>query len=235
MSIIRCSAHAPASQTLSTKTVSARQLLHEFGSSKLAHQNLINCYGAYISSPPEDGSGRSQQESDYFPVIRILMELCEGGSLESIARQMKTRHTNVRIGEKVIARLAEGVLKGLDYMHNKEVKYRDMKPSQILVTHSGTVKLCYFGVEGDLKENLACMSGYVAVSRLWAVRTTGVQLFCASLCGNDNLRWLNPVRACFSMWPAHSFPHSTLSTARANHWSCTYDPGKRVVDRTDVP
>jgi mitogen-activated protein kinase kinase len=102
------------------------------------------------------------------PEIHILMELGEGGSLDAIARQMKVRHANVRIGEKVIARLAEGVLKGLDYMHSNKVTHRDIKPSNILVTKSGVVKLCDFGVSGELEMSLANTftgtSWYMAVS-----------------------------------------------------------------------
>lgn len=96
------------------------------------------------------------------------MELGEGGALDSIARQMKTRHANVRIGEKVIARLAEGVLKGLDYLHSKKVTHRDIKPSNILLTRTGVVKLCDFGVSGELEASLASTftgtSWYMAVS-----------------------------------------------------------------------
>ncbi|CAE6390592.1 unnamed protein product [Rhizoctonia solani] len=136
--------------TIPTGTVPARQLLRELQFSKLVHPNLIVCYGAYITAPPsEENSGGMT------PEIHILMELGEGGSLDAIARQMKVRHANVRIGEKVIARLAEGVLKGLDYMHSNKVTHRDIKPSNILVTKAGVVKLCDFGVSGDLEMSLA--------------------------------------------------------------------------------
>ncbi|GAB1524086.1 Protein kinase C signaling pathway involved MAPKK protein [Rhizoctonia solani] len=139
-----------ARKTIPTGTVPARQLLRELQFSKLVHPNLIVCYGAYITAPPsDDNSGGMSSE------IHILMELGEGGSLDAIARQMKTRHANVRIGEKVIARLAEGVLKGLDYMHSNKVTHRDIKPSNILVTKAGVVKLCDFGVSGELDMSLA--------------------------------------------------------------------------------
>jgi serine/threonine protein kinase len=96
------------------------------------------------------------------------MELGEGGALDSIARQLKTKHANLRIGEKVIARLAEGVLKGLDYMHSNKVTHRDIKPSNILLTKAGVVKLCDFGVSGALEASLASTftgtSWYMAVS-----------------------------------------------------------------------
>lgn len=139
----------------------AVRLLRKLRLSRLIHPNLILCYGAY-TSPPE-----SQCPSE----IHILMEHCEGGTLDSIARRMKTHHTNLRIGEKVIARLAEGLLKGLDYMNDNNVIPRDIKPSNILISSAGIVKLCDFGVgemSGELDENLAVLlTGpglYMAVS-----------------------------------------------------------------------
>lgn len=152
----------------------ARQLLRELQFSQLNHPNLIVCYGAYISSSGDsNGNGEGNQDNSngpggYTPEIHILMELGEGGALDSVARQMKTKHANRRIGEKVIARLAEGVLKGLDYMHSNKVTHRDIKPSNILLTKSGVVKLCDFGVSGVLEASLASTftgtSWYMAVS-----------------------------------------------------------------------
>ena len=52
------------------------------------------------------------------------MEFCEGGSLESIARQV--RQQNRRIGEPIIGRLAEGILYGLDFLHSRKIIHRGM-------------------------------------------------------------------------------------------------------------
>ncbi|KAG9075023.1 Protein kinase C signaling pathway involved MAPKK protein, partial [Ceratobasidium sp. UAMH 11750] len=142
--------------TIPTGTVPARQLLRELQFSQLIHPNLVVTYGAYISANKDkDVSTNDENGGAYTPEIHILMELCEGGALDAIARQMKTRHANIRIGEKVIARLAEGVLKGLDYLHSNKITHRDIKPSNILVTRQGVVKLCDFGVSGVLEGSLA--------------------------------------------------------------------------------
>ncbi|CAE6455563.1 unnamed protein product [Rhizoctonia solani] len=154
-----------ARKTIPTGAVPARQLLRELQFSKLVHPNLIVCYGAYITAPPSE-----QESGGMTPEIHMLMELGEGGALDSIARQMKTRHANVRIGEKVLARLAEGVLNGLDYLHSNKVTHRDIKPSNILVTKAGVVKLCDFGVSGELEMSLASTftgtSWYMAPERI---------------------------------------------------------------------
>jgi serine/threonine protein kinase len=46
------------------------------------------------------------------------MEFCEGGSLDSIYREVKK--LGGRTGEKVLGKIAEGVLNGLTYLHGKK-------------------------------------------------------------------------------------------------------------------
>lgn len=75
------------------------------------------------------------------------MEYCEGGSLDSVYREVKK--LGGRTGEKVLGKVAEGVLNGLTYLHSHRIIHRDIKPSNILLTRSGEVKLCDFGVSGE--------------------------------------------------------------------------------------
>ncbi|TVY26405.1 MAP kinase kinase [Lachnellula hyalina] len=79
--------------------------------------------------------------------ISIAMEFCEGGSLDSIYREVKK--LGGRTGEKVLGKVAEGVLNGLTYLHGKKIIHRDIKPSNILLCRDGQVKLCDFGVSGE--------------------------------------------------------------------------------------
>lgn len=79
--------------------------------------------------------------------ISIAMEFCEGGSLDSIYKEVK--RLGGRTGEKVLGKIAEGVLRGLTYLHSKKIIHRDIKPSNILLGRNGEVKLCDFGVSGD--------------------------------------------------------------------------------------
>lgn len=75
------------------------------------------------------------------------MEFCEGGSLDSIYKEVK--RLGGRTGEKVLGKIAEGVLAGLTYLHTRRIIHRDIKPSNILLCRDGSVKLCDFGVSGD--------------------------------------------------------------------------------------
>lgn len=54
--------------------------------------------------------------------ISIAMEFCEGGSLDSIYREVKK--LGGRTGEKVLGRIAEGVLHGLTYLNSRKVIHR---------------------------------------------------------------------------------------------------------------
>ncbi|CAN6674347.1 MAP kinase kinase Mkk2p/SSP33 [Trichomonascus vanleenenianus] len=100
--------------------------------------------------------------------IYIAMEYCGGGSLDAIYKRVKAR--GGRIGEKVLAKIAEGVLRGLSYLHERRIIHRDIKPQNILLDSSGQVKLCDFGVSGEVVNSLATTftgtSYYMAPERI---------------------------------------------------------------------
>lgn len=54
--------------------------------------------------------------------ISIIMEFCEGGSLDSIYREVKKLEG--RTGEKVLGKIAEGVLEGLTYLSGRKIIHR---------------------------------------------------------------------------------------------------------------
>ncbi|KAF5338827.1 hypothetical protein D9758_012084 [Tetrapyrgos nigripes] len=108
------------------------------------HPNIILMYGAYASPSP---SSRP---------VKLLMEFCEGGSLEAIGKCPKEK--GAVLEETVAGRIAEGVLQGLDYLHSMRMTHRDIKPSNILLTRQGVVKLCDIAVSGELIESFAGIS-----------------------------------------------------------------------------
>jgi len=92
------------------------------------------------------------------------MEYCAGRSLDNVYKQVKER--GGRTGERVLGKIAHGVLGGLSYLHERKIIHRgilsflrslivDIKPSNILITKEGNVKLCDFGVSGELVDSLA--------------------------------------------------------------------------------
>ena len=54
--------------------------------------------------------------------ISIAMEFCEGGSLDSVYREVKK--LGGRTGEKVLGKVAEGVLHGLTYLNSRKIIHR---------------------------------------------------------------------------------------------------------------
>ncbi|KAJ2834392.1 Protein kinase C signaling pathway involved MAPKK protein [Coemansia sp. 'formosensis'] len=102
---------------------------------------IVKYYGAYFSA---DDDGQS---------IAICMEYCEGGSLESVYKRVAK--LNAHVGEGVLAKVALAVLNGLVHLHSYRVIHRDVKPSNILVTGRGEIKLCDFGVSGELVDSIA--------------------------------------------------------------------------------
>ncbi|CCJ29023.1 unnamed protein product, partial [Pneumocystis jirovecii] len=85
--------------------------------------------------------------------ISMAMEYCAGGSLDKLYKKAKAN--GARIGEHPIRKIAESILKGLSYLHSRKIIHRDIKPSNILMTFEGHVKLCDFGVSGELVNSMA--------------------------------------------------------------------------------
>ncbi|XP_031633889.1 dual specificity mitogen-activated protein kinase kinase dSOR1-like [Contarinia nasturtii] len=82
--------------------------------------------------------------------ISICMEYMDGGSLDFILKRV------VRIPEPILGKITLAVLKGLSYLRDKHaIMHRDVKPSNILVNSCGEIKLCDFGVSGQLIDSMA--------------------------------------------------------------------------------
>jgi len=160
--------HKPSGVIVAKKTIPAspnedvqKQILRELAFNRECTANFITrYYGAFL----EDSDSQ----------IAIIMEYCEGGSLDAIYRRIKERQG--RTGEKVLGKVAEAVLHGLVYLHDRKIIHRDIKPSNILVSRDGLIKLCDFGISGELINSMAgtfCgTSYYMAPERIRGSRYT---------------------------------------------------------------
>ncbi|NWZ78767.1 MP2K1 kinase, partial [Poecile atricapillus] len=90
-------------------------------------------------------------------IIRELQVLHEcnspyidGGSLDQVLKKAG------RIPEQILGKVSIAVIKGLTYLREKhKIMHRDVKPSNILVNSRGEIKLCDFGVSGQLIDSMA--------------------------------------------------------------------------------
>lgn len=90
-----------ARKTITTREVPVRQLMRELSIAASAeHINIIKWHGTYMSPSSTE--------------IKILMEYCEGGSLEGVGKRIKER--GAVVGEKITGRLAEGVGRFTDFL-----------------------------------------------------------------------------------------------------------------------
>ncbi|EDK44641.1 hypothetical protein LELG_02820 [Lodderomyces elongisporus NRRL YB-4239] len=102
--------------------------------------------------------------------VYMCIEYMDGGSLDQIFGN------NIGIkDEAVLAYITESVTRGLrELKDNHNIIHRDVKPTNILVNSAGKVKLCDFGVSGNLvasmaKTNIGCQS-YMAPERIKSTR-----------------------------------------------------------------
>ncbi|EPX74249.1 STE/STE7 protein kinase Wis1 [Schizosaccharomyces octosporus yFS286] len=96
--------------------------------------------------------------------VFICMEYMDVGSMDKL-------YIGGITDEGVLSRIAYAVLQGLKTLKEEHnIIHRDVKPTNVLVNSSGQIKLCDFGVSGNLvasisKTNIGCQS-YMAPERI---------------------------------------------------------------------
>ncbi|KAF5322201.1 hypothetical protein D9619_001844 [Psilocybe cf. subviscida] len=92
--------------------------------------NITKYFGCYLDGPR----------------VWIIMEFAQGGSVLSLMKASK----DGCLEEKYVSVIIREVLVGLSYLHKVPVIHRDMKAANILVTDTGKVMICDFGVSALL-------------------------------------------------------------------------------------
>lgn len=134
--------HKPTGTFMAKKTVLIdakpsvrKQILRELQIMHDCHsQYIISFYGAYLADPN----------------ICICMEFADKGSLDGIYKKIGA------IDIDIVGKIALAVLEGLTYLYDvHRIIHRDIKPSNILFNSKGEVKICDFGVSGELINSVA--------------------------------------------------------------------------------
>lgn len=92
----------------------------------------------------------------------MCMEFADKGSLDSIYKKSG-------IPVDVLGQITLAIVVGLTYLYdNHRIIHRDVKPSNVLVFSSGQIKICDFGVSGELINSVA--DTFVGTSIYMSVR-----------------------------------------------------------------
>jgi serine/threonine protein kinase len=87
---------------------------------------------------------RAWQEDGYF---YAQMELCEKGTLKQMVSDMMAHHRD--IPDQTIWKITHDVSAALLHVHKNGMVHMDVKPSNILISSSGILKLADFGLATD--------------------------------------------------------------------------------------
>ena len=84
----------------------------------------------------------------YKDMVWIMMEYCEGGSVQRIADYLSIRQQSLT--ECQINYILHSVLNGLQYLHSQDIAHRDLKLDNLLITARGKIKIADFGTSKSL-------------------------------------------------------------------------------------
>lgn len=90
---------------------------------KFNHQNILKLY-------------ETIEDDNY---IYLILEYCENGDLKNFLSKRPMKEKNVR-------KFMKQIVSGLQYLNNKNVYHRDLKPQNILLTKDYTIKISDFGL-----------------------------------------------------------------------------------------
>eukprot|EP01103_Thecamoeba_quadrilineata_P019148 TRINITY_DN7637_c0_g1_i1.p1 TRINITY_DN7637_c0_g1~~TRINITY_DN7637_c0_g1_i1.p1 ORF type:complete len:453 (-),score=97.92 TRINITY_DN7637_c0_g1_i1:9-1367(-) len=95
----------------------------------LRHANIVRYYGTSCGNQK----------------LNIFLEYVPGGSIYSLLQKFG------RFSEEVTSVYTRQILTGLEHLHSNQIMHRDVKGGNVLVDHSGTVKLADFGASRKLE------------------------------------------------------------------------------------
>ncbi|KAK7206918.1 kinase-like domain-containing protein [Myxozyma melibiosi] len=121
--------HIEAKPAVRKQIVRELHIMHECHS-----KYIVSFYGAFVNGGD----------------VVMCMEYMDCLSLDRILKKMGP------FQEDILGKIMEAVVEGLTYLYNlNRIIHRDVKPSNVLVNSHGQIKLCDFGVSGELINSIA--------------------------------------------------------------------------------
>jgi serine/threonine protein kinase len=128
--------------------------------SRLSHENIIRMYGVTSGSV----AAAFQKPGSYFLVLEALNSTlhdliktwrAESSHHHSPVRDFFTRSSHhgstvPPVGER-ISKIAIGITKGMEYLHEKNIIFRDLKPQNVGFCKDGNVRLFDFGLAREVQ------------------------------------------------------------------------------------
>ncbi|RKU44387.1 MAP kinase kinase (MEK) [Coniochaeta pulveracea] len=143
--------HVEAKREMRKRIVRELQIMHG-----CRCDYIVTFYGAFLNDNND---------------VTMCMEYMDVGSLDRVSRDFGP----IRVD--VLGKIAEATLGGLTYLYETHhIMHRDIKPSNIVVNSRGMIKLCDFGVSGELVNSIADTfvgtSTYMAPERIQGEKYT---------------------------------------------------------------
>lgn len=140
---------------------------------KLNHPNVIRLYEV-LDDPKVN------------KVYMVLEYLKRGDLSKAFGSQFNKRQC---INDKQLWDISKQMMHGLWYLHSNDILHNDLKPSNILVSETGIVKICDFGISGQGRVRLdtagtpsfmapEVVSGVAHDGRLADVYALGATMYC---------------------------------------------------------
>ena len=105
--------------------------------SAMGHPNIVRVYDAGEQTIPDISAD--------IPIPFIIMEYIDG----KILRRLMDAGA---FEPRVAVHIALGILDALDESHRSGIIHRDIKPGNVMITHSGLVKVCDFGIAQAIED-----------------------------------------------------------------------------------
>lgn len=112
---------------------------------ELDHENIVRYYGCWIGEDSFKSEDSISDNSSWFTDYKCLfikMEFCEK---ETLANWMNQKRGTENCKDDSLMKFQQ-IVKGVEYIHSKNLIHRDLKPLNILISREDKIKIGDFGL-----------------------------------------------------------------------------------------